>query len=416
MPNKLTQPKIHHYHEWLGDIRYFDYDKSINYTKDTLLLVDELFSLLQQISPVSDNGCRTLWFRAPRGPLEDWCDPKEEIEYGEYESEEEIRREWLAWFPDEEEWYEFSAVGENGCKAIMLHHKYVFFIDTREENDGYEYDIKEFILWMIDEVKDCLTMIKAGTYNDFVEKNLPPQHRVGTVVRKYFYQVYPEARAEFYRDLGLDEIGEFCEKAEKQPENYKKFNRRLDKMTANNFYYFCSLGYEANKYRGLELSPKEQYYLHADGRDEGLKHIDGEDPDAFREWLDNPHRGGGHPWEVCRGGNSTHVSLNVQHDDKGYYLWLSGSSWGRTVETIKFYIALTKAGLPVYLSDAEMLVDRLRETEKIGIVPKGVFPRYCSSYFPDEDIIDYINLPYEKREDLLPFCVWQKEPEVHYIG
>ena len=147
-----------------------------------------------------------------------------------------------------------------------------------------------------------------------------------------------------------------------------------------------------------------------------MKHIDGEDPDAFREWLDNPHRGGGHPWEVCRGGNSTHVSLNVQHDDKGYYLWLSGSSWGRTVETIKFYIALTKAGLPVYLSDAEMLVDRLRETEKIGIVPKGVFPRYCSSYFPDEDIIDYINLPYEKREDLLPFCVWQKEPEVHYIG
>ena len=84
----------------------------------------------------------------------------------------------------------------------------------------------------------------------------------------------------------------------------------------------------------------------------------------------------------------------------------------RTVETIKFYLALVKASLPIFLSNAAILVKRLCGTEKIGIVPEGVFPRYCESYFPDEDIIFFINYTYESVDKLLPYCVWQKEPIV----
>ena len=412
MANKLTQPKIDHYCEWLGRPAYFSYDREFNYTEETLALADELFSLLKQIAPTSDNGCRTLWFRAQRGPIEDWRDPEKEVRHGEYEDEDEVRKEWLSWFPNETEWYEFSALEDNGYRIISVGHKCVFFFNTNEENNSYRYDISEFMQWMADEVRECMEMMKDGTYNDFVEKNLPPQHRTGTVERRHFFEVFPEAKEEFFKDLSTEEIEAFCEKAAAQPSDYEEFDLRLNKMTAGDFYRFCSLGYEANKYRGSEMSPKEQYYIHADGRDEGLKHIDVNDPDAFLEWLKNPSRGGGHPWEVCRGGNSTHISLNVQHDEKGYYLWLAGSSVGRTVETIKFYLALVKAGLPVFLSNVALLVERLRGTEKIGIVPEGVFPRYCDSYFPDEKIISFMNYPYERGDKLLPYCVWQKEPVV----
>lgn len=65
-------------------------------------------------------------------------------------------------------------------------------------------------------------------------------------------------------------------------------------MTANDFYRFCALGYSANKYKGCDLPTKEQYYLHADGRDEGLKDLDGDSPEAFREWMQHRPRGG-HP-------------------------------------------------------------------------------------------------------------------------
>ena len=104
--------------------------------------------------------------------------------------------------------------------------------------------------------------------------------------------------------------------------------------------------------------------LHADGRDEGLQDIDADSPEAFHAWLHDRDRCGGHPWEVCRGGNSTHVDLRVMEDMRGYFLYLAGAAWNRTIETVKFYLALTRADIPVYLAEAKMLVDRLAEEEK----------------------------------------------------
>ena len=103
-------------------------------------------------------------------------------------------------------------------------------------------------------------------------------------------------------------------------------------------------------------------------------------------------------------------------DDKdGYFLYLDGDAWNRTIETVKFYLALTRAGIPVYLIEAHTLADRLAEKEWIGIVPHGVMPAYCESWFPNEHIIDYMNLPYEDREMFLPFCVWYDEEPIMLV-
>jgi hypothetical protein len=172
------------------------------------------------------------------------------------------------------------------------------------------------------------------------------------------------------------------------------------------------MGYAANNYSGCELSPREQYYLHADGRDDDLKEIDPDSPEAYHAWLFR-RNAGGHPWEVCRGGNSTHVALRTSFDEDGYYLRLDGDAWNRTIETVKFYLAFRRAGIPVYLEEAHTLADRLSEVELMGIVPQGVIPAYCESWFPGQHIIDYLNLPFEDQEEFLPFCVWQKEAQVH---
>ena len=73
------------------------------------------------------------------------------------------------------------------------------------------------------------------------------------------------------------------------------------------------------------------------------------------------------------------------------------------------------SGVPVYLGEAGTLVARLTEEEKIGIVPEGVIPAYCGDRFPDEHIIDFMNLPYEDREKFLPYCTWYKEQPVTLI-
>lgn len=43
--------------------------------------------------------------------------------------------------------------------------------------------------------------------------------------------------------------------------------------------FFAPISKE-NGYDGTDLSPKEQYYKHADGRDDGLNEIDGDSPEA----------------------------------------------------------------------------------------------------------------------------------------
>ena len=60
---------------------------------------------------------------------------------------------------------------------------------------------------------------------------------------------------------------------------------------------------------GIEL-----YKLFADGRHEGLTEIEQDSVEAFRDWMDEKHpkrQRGGHPWEILRDGNTTHILLYV---------------------------------------------------------------------------------------------------------
>ena len=64
------------------------------------------------------------------------------------------------------------------------------FRTSAENRQDSPMEISEFVYWLIDGVKDCIDMLKAGTYNEFVRENLPPQHRTGTICRKDFLNVW----------------------------------------------------------------------------------------------------------------------------------------------------------------------------------------------------------------------------------
>jgi hypothetical protein len=359
---------------------------------------------------------RELWFTAERGTIEDFGDFEEMLADGDVESREEFESWWHDEFPREVEWYNFSAVEDEeiGYRGILVGNRLVI-VDDKRKPRYFPYDISEFTEWILDSVKNCISELENGTYNKRVAEGLPPQHRTGTILRKHLWDVFPESRESFFKDLSQAEVDEFVRYAAEQEDEPQKLKTRIDKMTANDFYSYCALGYAANKYEGTDWPLRQQYERHADGRDDGLGEIDPDSADAFHDWLCNCEFHGGHPWEVCRGGNSTHVSLYVSHDDGGYYLSVAGDAWNRTVESVKFYLALRNAGLPVYMHKAKLLAARLLEKEKIGLVPDGVIPAYCDSLFPDEDVIDFMNLPFENRDELLPYCVWQKEKEVKLV-
>jgi len=417
MIKKIYAPQVDRFVDWLGYVNRGGFNDNCTFTKSSYELIDKFFKLLKKISPIAENGCRELWFCIDRGSIEDFGDYEEMYELGEVENYEEFEQQWKDYYPDEKRWYYIEAVcdEEVGYKAVTVNHKFVIVINPRTEK-GCEHDIDSFANWLCEETEKCIQQMEDGTYMEFVRANLPPEYKTGTIVQNHLWNIYPDSKKEFFDGLSEKDIEEFISFVNKQIDCKNAINGRLYNMTANDFYNYCSIGYSAMGYDIGDMSPKEQYYRFADGRDAELADIDGDSSEEFIKWLNCPNWHGAHPWEVCRGGNSTHISLYVRCDNEGFYLSLAGSSYGRSTETIKFYLALCHAGLPVIINDGETLIERVKGTEKVGVVPQGIIPKYCHSYFPNEDIISFMNLPYENTDIVAEKCVWQDIRDVKLIS
>lgn len=398
----MFAPEVLHYIGYLG--RSFSYNDTPIYDKTTLNNIDQIYAALSCLESNYKDGY-DLWLQVPRGSIEDYGSYKEALGCGDVENYAEFEAMWKAEFPDEYIWLNFTVLEakEEGARYIYLGHKVVLEVDPRKD-PGWERDLSEFSGWLLSATREIVQQVVAGTYNDLVERELPPQHRTGTIRRAQMWEVWPESKDSFFEGITQEDVAEFLAVGtDKLPPDAP----RLPSMTAGDFFRFCAMGYAANHYSDTEKTPLEQYRRYADNRDDGLCELDQDSPEVFDDWYHNRTQYGGHPWEVCRGGNSTHISLYVAEDEQGYYLKLAGSAWNRTIETINFFLALHRAGLPATIMDADILKERLAGTEKIGVAPQGIFPAYCEYLFRGEKIIDFINLPHEDRAEFAKRCVWQ---------
>ena len=414
MSEILYAPQIDRFRHQLGHLG-FNTSNCITYDDETYRLLNLFFIELRKISQIAENGCREIWVRAERGDIEAYGNYDEWYDCGEVENYDDFIKSWLADYPNETKWYHIEAIEtEGGHQAVVINERFVFQVTPNQEK-GFPHNTSILAKWLLASVKSVIEQLKDGIYLEFVRHNLPVELRTGTILQSDLWEIYPKQRTRFFDGLSDKDIEEVKSFIEKQPqEGYKPFGR-IHSVTANDFFDYCAIGYKAMSYEWQGMTSRELYYRYADGRDEGLSEIDATSPCAFSKWLNDKHRGGGHPWEVCRGGNSTHIALQVGNDDKGYFLYLSGSSYGRANETLKFFLALSRVGLPVYLHDSDIFLKRVKGTEKIGVMPQCVIPKYCESAFPDEKIISFMNLPYENTETVASKCVWQDIKEVHLI-
>ncbi len=171
-------------------------------------------------------------------------------------------------------------------------------------------------------------------------------------------------------------------------------------MTAERFFKYCRVAYQANPrtFQGLgfkrRLAGRDYYRRYADGRDGGLLALDPRSAEAFLNWFDSKKRFGAHPWEIYRGGNSTHIDLSVcRHPAGGWSIALDAFSSSRLIETCRIALALDKARLPFCLAHRESYKKRIRDEDWVGIVPEGSEIRYAWQDFPREwNVADCIQL------------------------
>ena len=408
-------------------------------------VVDMLWDILAPLAPSKrNNEAKLIWFRVPRGNIEDFESFENAKLYDEVETYEEYEDLWHYNYPDEYVWYSLSVVKSYNHKdgaleyfGVSIGDNTVISASVRErgfdENDYYPEDIAVKLCELIaPAVRESIRLLKSGEYNALVEKELPYQFRTGVVKRKVLWESNEEQMKFDLDGLGSDEVDRFKAVIESGANDINKIGRITD-FTANAFYNACKLGYEAIGKDCKCYALPELYQKYSDGRDDGLtglahglekgEGIDPEDPKAWDEWYDNSFRCGGHPWEVVPGGNSTHMSLFVRHDGRelgyklrageitqeeydekmksaGYYFEITGMQ--RQFESVRFYLALTDAGLPVIIDGAEEFLSRFEASDYVGIVPHAYPTRYCESLFP------------KKYGKIISFCHAYKDEDVWF--
>jgi hypothetical protein len=204
----------------------------------------------------------------------------------------------------------------------------------------------------------------------------------------------------------------------------KAENMEVATMTAADYFKCCRIAYLAGKRKedtvDASLSGREMYARYADGRHEGLLDINPASALEFAAWLDGTHpkrSHGGHPWEIKRGGNTTHIDLSVSrpslHNKERFQVELRGESIGRMVETMRMFLAIHDAGLPIAIANPESVRMRLLGQDNIGIVPSYDLLHRADQRFANEkhvfDVMHYADLGRFKRR-LAPFIAWEPLP------
>ena len=378
-----------------------------------------IWSKMQLLKVQGGDELRSIWICGERGKIEDFGDFQEYLDEEEVENEQDFREMWLDYYPAKQKWYKFTVSKYQNVLYLYFDSKLCFQIGETSENIASYTINTDFLTWLEEKVEQTISDLQKNTtdYNAYISKNLPYQKRVGKILRQDFWTVFPEWKKDFeifQNDTEALNIIETLSKNSSVKEDEQQF---VNSMTSGDFFRYCEIGYDANQYfkNSKEvLSPKEKYLGMADGRDCGLRNLDENSTDAFSNWYKNDAHCGGHPWEICRGGNSTHISFFVRQTELAWTLRLAGSSRSRVVETLKMAIALYKAKIPFILQDAEALFAMVAGKDYIGIVPEGIIPRYCHSYFPQEDkIMDFMNLGIEKRKDIVNKTHWYQIEKVN---
>lgn len=371
------------------------------------LKLKDIYNIFSCVRPGPEDENRHIWIEVERGPSEAFGDYEEIRESGEVKSPEEFEELWKDYYPEETLWYKFETSKFRDEKFFYLNNILFGVINEKEKppdnNLSFSQDFEIFIDWLRGRIISEVQKLKQNqpAYNEHIRNNLSHTKRFGKIKRKEFWDILRDDARRLDSNLGEKII----EKLKAYIVSINKGKRHLlNEMTANKYFTICEICYNANNYfkNPVEaLTPRKKYLEMADGRDAGLTNIEGDSPEAFYEWYHGAERMGAHPWEICRGGNSTHISLFISEVKNKWTISLAGSSIGRVEETVRMAVALHENKIPFQLRDAEEMLRMVTGSDYIGIVPDNVFPRYCHSLFPKEDkIIDFMNLKF--YDELIP--------------
>jgi len=201
-------------------------------------------------------------------------------------------------------------------------------------------------------------------------------------------------------------------------------NITRESMTLNDYFEYCRIAYIAAQEKKNEvdqtLSGRDMYEKYADGRDNGLLEITPDSTTEFAQWIDGKHpkqTTGEHPFEIKRGGNTTHIDLYVSRPSysikESFQVTVNAPSITRLKEAIHMVLAIHNAGLPILISNPEGVRQRLLSQDNIGIIPNYDSLHRANQRFREDDLVVdvmYFDTLGRYKTRAKPFVTWEPLP------
>ncbi len=331
-----------------------------------------------------------------------------------------------------ETFYITDMVGDYACLEVEPG-KFARAADLMGTHSDYQAEIADPLAetWarLIADARRWLRIVRRDWIkaNRRVQIEYPPQQRYGIVPHAVIRASLPDV-CRLDKELGTSRTRKLVRLIE-QGFFMRETNTTRASMSAADYFQYCRIAYLAGKRKDetidTSLSGRDMYARYADGRHEGLLDIDPDSAQEFADWIDGVHpqkNAGGHPWEIKRGGNTTHIDLRVfrpsHYRKEGFKVELCGESIGRIVETMRMFLAIHAAGLPISMANPEGVRKRLLAQDNIGLIPAFASPHRANQHFQsNEDVFDvmhYDELGRYKRR-ILPFIRWAPLAILHPI-
>lgn len=240
-------------------------------------------------------------------------------------------------------------------------------------------------------IKSCIRILKEAEKNwlDYHRKllrTLPKKYRFGLIERKILWDIMPD----IYRpdlELAAKEY-KFLTEVFNQQEKFSD-TLAISSPTLQTYLDYCKVAYLAifkkcKSYIKKQMPGLDMYKAMADGRHEGLIDIKPDSTEDLIKWY-HSGRGGGHPWEICRGGNTTHIDLGILHEYDKWFIFLNGNSTGRILETARMALAFHKKKMPFRWYGFRDVRLKMEGCDNIGIIPENYSLHRANQLFDDKD-------------------------------
>ena len=298
---------------------------------------------------------------------------------------------------------------ENGSGRIMVYGR----DDSDSEENGY--DLTEILGWVLAGVKDVIEMLRAGTYEDYIKRELPYSCYSGVMKLNRYWKYCPEEKRHMQREFEPQVVDDFLKWHHRNTASVKGYNN----MTFGQFCEACMYIYKYMGYDVEGLTPREAYFrysactLYGAGGNEKLRQLPEDDAEAFEKWMDTYHRGS-HCDEIRFG----RIWFWVERNISGRWNFFVADVREDNGENVRLQMVMdmSKAGYHMDAAWYSSLVKRLKGKCMVGLQPKHFRFDNLRAFYEDITVSEYTRyLPEPIPKEMLKEIRWLS-PRICELG